>query len=139
MPPPIVEHTNISQNNQNHPSTWKILIVCQKIEWTLKNWWSIRWYHEYHIYQDAKTPHLKWNASVSEAIKLVPATEKYKTPLIKIKNIWKTIKIKNNLCNIKKWDLHFTISQGAKAPHPRWDTSIPVQSTWKTLKVFQRS
>ena len=81
-----MEHTNISQNNQNHPSTWKIFKIYQKIKSIFKKWRSIRWYHE--ILRNTKcillyikmSKHSTWSDTAqyhTEAIKSVPATEKH--------------------------------------------------------------
>ena len=94
-PPPIVEQTNVSQNNQNHTSTWKILKVCQKIKRTLKKWRSISWYHE--ILRNAKCillyikmqKHPTWSDTPhyqGEAIKSVPGT--WTLLYLKVPKLW---------------------------------------------------
>ena len=55
-----------------------------------------------------------------DAIKSVPTTEKYGKSLTKVKETLKTTNIKEQSLNIEKKDLHFTISQGAKTPSPRY-------------------
>ena len=153
-----MEHTNISQNNQNYPSNWKIFKVCQKIKSIFKKWWSIRWYHE--VLGNAKCILLyikmpkqpTWSDTAqyhSEAIKSFPVTEKHEKPLIKILKTWKNKRIisailRNGTCTL-------TISQGTKTLYPRWDTSISVwkperhsdliqtATIWWTLKDFERN
>ena len=142
-----MEHTNISQNNQNYPSTWKMFKVCQKIKSIFKKWWSIRWYHE--VLRNAKCILLyikmpkqpTWSDTAQyhpEAIKSFPVTEKYEKPLIKVLKTWKNNE-KNNLRKIKKWDLRFNYVSRYQNTLSKVRHLHISPKTWKTLWYYSNS